>query len=295
MKKLHLLTLLAGVGLASSAGAATFSDTYIGYRYGSEFAEPFNNNNISKSIVNLSNVSGYKYGTNFFNVDLLLSDKNDPASAAQTNTGAQEAYVVYRHTLSLSAVSGTPLKYGYIRDVMLQGGFDWNTKSDAGYNSKKQMLVVGPAVSLDVPGFLDVALLEFYESNAPYSTFTNTGVPRYHYDPHPALSLAFDMPVPIADLPLNFAGYALWIASKGKDEFGNATVAETHFDVKLLLDVGKVLGGPAGTFKAGVAYEYWQNKFGNNASIPFDPANGVFGAGKGAFAHTPMLRAEYHF
>ncbi len=284
MKLSPLFALLAGIGLASTAGAATFSDTYIGWRTGSEFAEPFNNQSISKNIFNLSNVSGYKYGSNFFNVDLLISDKNDPASAAQPNTGAQEAYVVYRHTLSLGAVTGTPLKFGgIIRDVILQAGFDWNTKSDAGYNSKKQMLVVGPGVSFDVPGFLDVAVLEFYESNAPYNTFTNTGVSRYHYDPHPALSAAFG--IPIGNLPLSFGGYALWIAAKGRDEFGNPTVAETHFDVKLMADVGKLAGGPSGTFQAGVAYEYWQNKFGNDTAI----------AGKGAFAHTPMVRAEYHF
>jgi hypothetical protein len=60
----------------------TFSDTSIGYRYGTEFAEPFNNNAISKDIINLNHVSGYKYGTNFFNVDMLLSDNKDPVAQA---------------------------------------------------------------------------------------------------------------------------------------------------------------------------------------------------------------------
>jgi hypothetical protein len=53
-----------------------------------------------------------------------------------------------------------------------------------------------------------------------------------------------------------------------------------------MLDVGSVAGGPKGTFKVGLEYQWWKNKFGNDASGP---------AGSGAFAKTPMIRAEYHF
>ena len=41
-----------------------------------------------------------------------------------------------------------------------------------------------------------------------------------------------------------------------------------------------------GKFKVGLEYQYWKNKFGNNASGA---------AGSGAFAKTTMVRAEYHF
>jgi hypothetical protein len=85
---------------------------------------------------------------------------------------------------------------------------------------------------------------------------------------------------------LNFQGYADWIASKGTNEFGGPTSTETHFDGAVMLDVGRVTGGPKGTFKVGFEYEWWKNKFGN-AYTGF--------AGSGAFAKTPMIRAEYHF
>jgi nucleoside-specific outer membrane channel protein Tsx len=283
MKLSALIIVLAGTCFSATASAANWSDTYIGWRYGSTYAEPFNSQDISKNILNLQHVSGYKYGTNFFNVDLLISDQKDPGGAGQS-AGAQEAYVVYRHTLSLSAVSGAPIKYdGYLRDIGITAGFDWNTKKDAGYNSKKQMMVVGPTLMLDVPGFLNVSVLEFFESNAPYNEFSGTGVARYHYDPHPALSLAWG--IPIGGLPLSFEGFGLWIASKGKNEFGDPTVAETNIDAEVMLDVGKATGGSPNIFKVGLEYQYWQNKFGNDTAI----------AGKGAFAHTPMIRAEYHF
>jgi len=60
-----------------TAHADTFSDTAIGYRYGIKFAEPSNNNAISKDIINLNHVSGYKDGTNFINADILLPDSKD--------------------------------------------------------------------------------------------------------------------------------------------------------------------------------------------------------------------------
>jgi hypothetical protein len=290
MKLTVLSTLLAGMLIASSAVAADWSDTYIGWRYGTSFAEPFETNDISKNIFNLNHVSGYKYGTNFFNVDMLLSDSKDP-SGPDSASGARETYIVYRNTLSYSKISGNKVALGPARDFGLQFGFDWNTKDDAGYNSKKQMLVVGPTVSLDVPGFLDVGILEFFESNAPCNDFANppSCVPRYHYSPHPALSLAWG--IPLGSTPLLFKGYGLFIASKGTNEFGQPTAPETHFEV--MLDLGKVTGGTLNGFNIGVEYEYWQNKFGNDASIPASSPN--YEGGSGSFAHTPMVRAEYHF
>ena len=46
--------------LATGSQAADWSDTYIGYRTGSSFAEPFNTQDIKKNIFNLSHASGYK-------------------------------------------------------------------------------------------------------------------------------------------------------------------------------------------------------------------------------------------
>lgn len=96
LKQCTVLVATAACTVASHA--ADWSDTYLGYRYGTKFAEPFNPNDIAKNIFNLNHASGYKYGSNFFNVDMLLSDEKDPAGAGSTN-GAHEVYVVYRNTL----------------------------------------------------------------------------------------------------------------------------------------------------------------------------------------------------
>ncbi len=275
---------LIAAGL-SAAHAADWSDTYIGYRYGTSFGEPFNNQDIAKNIFNLGHVSGYKYGTNFLNVDMLLSDSKDPASPG-SSSGAQEIYVVYRHTLDLGKITGHPesFKFGPIRGVGLTAGFDANTKDDAGYNSKKRMLVAGPTVMLDVPGFLNVSILQLWESNAPYNKFSHTATDRYDYDPHPMLNLAWG--IPIGSLPLSFEGYANFIASKGKNEFGGGTKPETNIDMQVMYDASSLLGASKNTARIGLEYQYWRNKFGNDHTGA---------AGSGAFAKTPMIRAEYHF
>lgn len=283
--RLNLGAVLGALTMATSvpALAADWSDTSIGWRYGTQFAEPFNNRDIKKHILNLTHVSGYKYGTNFFNADMLFSDGVDPSSANSTE-GAHEVYVVYRHTFDLGKITGSNMKFGIIRGIGATVGFDVNTKTDAGYNSKKRMLVVGPTLMLDVPGFLNVSLLQLWESNAPCNTFTNTCVGRYDYDAHPMLNLAWG--IPIGSLPLSFEGFANFIASKGTNEFGGPTRAETNIDMQLMLDVGAATGGKKGVFKIGLEYQYWKNKFGNDYKGP---------AGPGAFAKTPMVRVQYHF
>jgi nucleoside-specific outer membrane channel protein Tsx len=275
---------LALAALAAPAQAADWSDTSMGFRTGSKFPEPFNPNDIEKSILNLNHVSGYKYGTNFFNADLLLSDSKDPAGAGSSN-GAAEVYIVYRHTLDYGKLTGTPMKMGPIRDIGLTLGFDANAKTDAGYNSKKRMLVAGASIAMDVPGFLNVGLLALWESNAPYNTFSKVSTPRYTYDTHPMLTAAWAIPLP-GGLPLTFEGFANFITAKGKNEFGAETAAETNIDMQVMYDLSGLVGAGKNTLKLGLEYQYWKNKFGNNASGP---------AGKGAFAKTPMIRAEYHF
>lgn len=278
-KRPLVFAALAACGLAQ---AADWSDTAIGYRYGTQFREPFNANDIKKNIVFLTHANGYKYGSNFFNVDFLQSDGKDPAGAGSAN-GAHEAYLAYRHFLDFGKVAGSDFKFGPVRGLGLTAGFDWNTKTDAGYNSKKRMLVLGPTLQFDVPGFLSMSLLQMWESNAPYSTFSKTGTPRYSYKAHPMLSLAWG--IPIGSLPLSFEGFANFIASKGKNEFGDDTARETNIDMQLMYDVGSHWGKPK-TFKLGLEYQYWKNKFGNDSGGP---------AGSGVFAKTPMIRAEFHF
>ncbi|GAB3440356.1 outer envelope protein [Massilia solisilvae] len=281
------LAACAALALVSGISqAADWSDTAISWRHGETFREPFNPTNISKNIFALTHSSGYKYGVNYFNLDLLQSDHNDPGSLTQ-KSGAQEAYVVYRHTLDIGKVMGQELAYGAVKGVGATVGFDWNTKNDVGYNSRKRMLVLGPTLMWDVPGYLNTSVLLLRESNAPSGAFPPISqvTDRYTYETHPMLSANWGIPVAAVE-GLSFEGYLNWIAAKGRDEVGNGTGAETHLDMQLMYDVGRHFNQPKNRFRVGFEYELWNNKFGNTERTT---------GGKGQRATTPMVRAEYHF
>lgn len=289
-KRTALVAALAAVG--SVAHAADWSDTALSERYGTNFCEPYNGCKIGKHIFNLTHVSGYAYGTNFFSVDLLNSDSKDPAVTTSTpasTAGAQEAYAVYRNTVDFSKFTKSPLEFaGVIRSLGATAGFDWNTKNNS-YGSKKQMEVVGPTVMFNVPGFLNLSVLELYETNAAAATPT-----RYNYKPHAALDLAFGIPFSIGPAKFSFEGYWDYIAQKGQLEpsFGAAvgknSGKENHFDGRIMVDASPLLTAKPKTFQLGFEYEFWKNKFGN---LEADASS----LGGGSRASTPMVRAEYHF
>jgi nucleoside-specific outer membrane channel protein Tsx len=292
-KRLTTLVLLAGAlsGALACAQAADFSDTAISWRYGTRFREPYNPSDIHKHVFALTHASGYKYGSNYFNLDMLQSDDKDPGSLNQSG-GAQEAYVVYRHTLDIGALRGEALRFGPIKGAGLVLGFDWNTKNDVGYNSRKRMLVVGPTVMWDVPGFLSTGIMLIHESNAPSGAFPpiSNVRGRYTYDNHPMFSATWGIPIPDSWsgglTGLSFEGYLNYIAAKGRDEVGNPTGAETNLDMQVMYDVGTRFGQPKNRFRVGVEYQLWNNKFGNTAATT---------GNQGQRASTPMVRAEYHF
>ena len=278
------ISALAGLAFTPMVRAADWSDTALSLRYGTDFAEPYDNDangkrvNITKEILALTNVTGFKYGSTFINIDFLQSDHNDPGDGIAGHAGAQEVYGVFRGTFDIGKITGAKLAMGPIRGYGLTAGLDINTKNDA-YASKKRMFVAGPTVMLDVPGFLNLSALVFDESNAPQAIAR-----RYHYKNHAAFEA--DWGIGIGDLPLTFNGYAQFITAKGKDEFGAQTAPESHIDADLMLDAGSLMGLSKKTWLAGVEYEYWHNKFGNSDK-------GF--AGEGATASTPMVRLEYHF
>jgi nucleoside-specific outer membrane channel protein Tsx len=283
---LGFLTVAASAALPATA--ADWSDTAISWRYGQRFREPFNPADIKKHIFALTHASGYKYGSNYFNVDLLQSDSNDPGSLNQSD-GAQEAYIVYRNTLDIGALRGEPIRFGAVKGLGLVLGFDWNTKNDVGYNSRKRMLVAGPTLMWDVPGFLSTGILLLRESNAPSGAFPPISEvrQRYTYDYHPMFSASWGIPIPDSWTPgLSFEGYLNYIAAKGRDEVGNPTGAETNLDMQLMYDVGSRFGQPKNRFRIGLEYQFWNNKFGNTAATT---------GNRGQRASTPMVRAEYHF
>lgn len=268
--------LLALFVQSGSALALDWSDNMVGLQFGTRYREPGNSDDIGKWVGQFQHASGYKYGKQFLSVDYLQSHENDPKKGG--DAGAAEVYVVYRHTLSLSALSGKSLKSGFIRDFGITAGGDINTKNDA-FNSQKRMWVVGPTVSFDVPGFWDVSV--FYSQEHNHNGLAHKQV---QFDPAWQLSTSWGIPVATPFMASQIKGFLNVISPKGKDGFGDQTKTETLLDVRWVFDIGSKMGAAKNAYLAGVGYQYWNNKFGtNHNAVP------------GAKASTPMVVVEAHF
>ncbi|MCT7656675.1 hypothetical protein MBH78_22740 [Oceanimonas sp. NS1] len=195
-KRVFTLSALALAVVATpQLSAATWSDTYIGYRYGTEFTEPNNPNDVEKHILQLTHASGYAYGQNFFNLDILQSDDMDPASGSDRGEGdgAMEAYLTYRHQLHLGKVFDTDLSFGPVKEVAVTAGVDLNTKNTA-FAPRKQLLVVGPTLKFGLPkGFADLSLFYGYERNHCGASFCQQS--DISFDPYYIVNLAWGIPL----------------------------------------------------------------------------------------------------
>ena len=275
-----LIALLLGCLLP--AAAEDSSDTFIGYRYGTQFREPNNPNDITKNILQFTHASAYRYGSNFLNVDYFKSDSSDPANGPDSG-GAVEIYLTYRHQLQYGKLTGKPLAFGVVRDMALTAGFDLNTK-DSTLAPRKQVVVVGPTIKFDVRGFLDVGLWYYRERN-------HCGIPpclapgahsELTFDPTYYLNATWGIPFMAATLPLKFQGFVNFVGPKGKDYTNRETEKETLLRTSLMLDAGQVISGHKGIVFAGIGYEYWHNKYGNPPGV-------------GTQVHAPQFQLEWHF
>ncbi|MFD1008347.1 MULTISPECIES: outer membrane protein OmpK [Oceanisphaera] len=249
---LTVSTLAIAVSAVPQVSAANWSDTFVGYRYGTEFTEPKNNKDITKHILSLTHVSGYDYGQNFFNLDLLQSDENDPAAGTK-NDGALEAYVTYRHQLHLGKVFDADLSFGPVKEVALTAGLDLNTKN-TGVAPRKKMLVIGPTLKFDVPkGFLDLSVLYAHERN--HNAFNNPE--DITFNDYTVYNLSWGLPFNVGVVPMKFQGFGNYNTAKGK-----GTTDEQLVRTSLMVDVGQLAFNKSNTVWAGVGYEYWRNKFG---------------------------------
>ncbi|ENO81758.1 hypothetical protein B447_06327 [Thauera sp. 27] len=283
LKAVGAACLLAAV--PATGQAATWSDTFVGYRYGTEFREPTNTRAVEKHVLQLTHASGYSVGQNFINVDMLQSDKADPASGS-TN-GATEFYLTYRHQVHLGKLLDKRLAFGPVKEVAITAGFDLNTKNTR-FAPRKRLLVVGPTLKFDVPGFLDVSLLYGKEWN--HCGLGAPACPRsdISFDPQWIISAAWGIPFSAGSVPLKFQGFINVNSDKGRDYAGVKTRTETLMRAALMVDVGQMAWGTKNTFLMGVGYEYWRNKFGNHAY-----GNGV--EKPGIDTDAPTFQLEWHF
>jgi hypothetical protein len=287
MLKLRNLSALALVLAALPAAAADWSDNSFSATWGPSYKEPAINEvttgtgtdakkgiAIEKTTLGFTSVSGDKLGSTFFNVDMLISQKKDPATklgTARSVQGATEVYAIYRRSWSLNKITGSKMfAFPGVRDLNVDMGIDLNTKNTS-FASHKVLPVLGVAAAFDVPGFWNLGVYATKE-------WTHNGIvnKEVEFDLTPMLSTSWG--VPLGDFGLSFNGFFNLILPKGKDGFGNKTKMEILTQPKITYAVGSVWGNPKAGWDLSVGYQYWLNKFGNDSSKDGGSiANTVFG------------------
>jgi len=295
MKLRHLLLAVvlaatAAPALAPQASAQGFSDTSMGIRDSAFVSNPGaekGGRNVNKIIVNVGHFDVWDYGSNFFNVDILFSDANEPANASAG--GSTEFYAVYRGQFSPDKLFGINTKIGPFSAINFEIGGDAESENTQ-FAPDKRLLVAGPNFHVDLPnhGFLTVGIHVSKEwnnngfSNCPNACFVHGG--PVDFDPAAEFELVWLYPLDFTGLPLDFRGFANFVMPKGKDGFGGKTVTEILARPQLQLDIGKMMYNKPHKPDLYLAVELWQNKFGNDHTKV-----------SGSQEVAPTIGLEYHF
>lgn len=276
--------------LAPAATAADWTDMFVGYRYCYHVNDPAIDHDIIKNVAQFTVANRYALGSNFLNVDVLMSNSYDPANGA-TSGGAQEIYVTYRHQLSLNKAFKAGIKSKLVRDVAVTVGGDLNSKN-TGFAPGKRMIVVGPTVNLNPKrGFADLGV--WYYKEWTHNAFAATGQKDVEFDGTVMFNLTWGLPIALSkEVSSTFKGFAYATLPKGKDAVGVETETEVLSRMTWQFDVGALVGIRKGTISMGPGYELWHHKFGNPSPIP------VPGSTATKPNHTtsaPTFQAEIHF
>jgi hypothetical protein len=287
MKLRHYLFAAALALTATQAQAQGFSDTLIGIRdsvFASNPGGEKGSRDVNKAIVNVGHFDVWDYGSNFFNVDILFSDANEPA--ANSSGGSTEFYAVYRGQLSPDKIFGLNTKFGPISAINFEFGADAETENSA-FGPNKKLLIAGPNFHFDLPaGFLDIGVHVSKEwSHNGFSSCPSScgkGGPT-NFNPAPEFEFVWLYPLAFTGLPLDFRGFMNIVLPKGPDGFGNHTYTEILARPQLQLDVGKMLINKPHKPDLYLAVELWHHKFGNSSQV------------SGSDEVAPTIGIEYHF
>jgi nucleoside-specific outer membrane channel protein Tsx len=288
MKLRHLLIAAALTLTTTAAWAQGFSDTSMGVRDGPWISNPGGekgSRDVNKIIVNVAHFDVWNYGSNFFNVDILFSNANEPAN--NSAGGSTEFYAVYRGQFSPDKIFGLNTAFGPISAVNFEIGGDAESENTQ-FAPEKRLLIVGPNFHMAVPaGFLDIGVHFSKEwnnngfSNCPNACFVHGG--PVSFSPAPEIEFVWLFPMSWTGLPLDFRGFMNIVGAKGQDGFGNNTYTEILARPQFQLDLGKMLFNKPHTPDVYLALELWEHKFGNSSQV------------SGSEEVSPVFGLEYHF
>ncbi len=289
-------------------------------------------NSFNKYVGTVTHFDVWAYGTNFFNLDFIQSDKNDPTQGIPGARGAVEVYGLARSTISGNALAGSKMFSNIItKDISFEWGGDANTENNQ-LGPEKKDIVLGAQFALNLPGTVNFAVLAYKEWNhnwflscGPGNTSGTcigggafNGDREFHWIPR--LELLISEPLTFLPLPITWNSFtgvnfpkgtgisqANMAATPPGATFWEVSTAETKIEVfednRLTLDIGKIAWSKPGIWDGYVGYRYWYNKFGTdhnnglfNISGCSAPAGTGFGCSPGTSVEsTAYIGTTYHF
>jgi hypothetical protein len=252
----------------------TVVDDRVTYAYMPDGTDPGNAPLTAKQVFAFTHFDAWTYGTNLVNLQLLKSNRSDPAAPCTTGgktgcAGATEFYGTLRSTIGFNEVFATKaFSVGPLHNVSLEFGGDGEVENNT-LAPAKQVGVIGLQFLFDLPykGYFNVAPMYYKEVNhssflpAPGTlNFNGTWAVETNY----YMDLGF-----LPDyLPLSISGRVAFYGQKGTGTSVPGTLSRiTEFNnepIRLTLDASRAAWGPKYSHfvDVWVAYRYWQNKYG---------------------------------
>lgn len=214
------------------------------YQYGGNFKTAYsgNNNTQNAHIFTLQHADGWKYGDNFFFVDLTESQFAD-----------FDVYGEFYSNFSLGKITGNDFSAGAISDVGVIAGFNYAK------NAKVRKFLPGVRLAWNIPNF----------------AFLNTDVTAYIDDsrgvakggaPKETTSFMVDvnwaLPFSIGNHDFSIEGHIEYIDGRS-NEFGGDVSYHILGQPQFRYDLGKTLFDAAGHLFVGLEYQFWINKLGD--------------------------------
>jgi len=261
----------------------TVNDNSVSYAYRFNATDPFVTDHTGKSVITFTHFDAWAYGTNFFNIDLLKSDINDPSNPcglagfpARGCEGTTEIYGFFRSTLGFKELFGW--RFGnFLTNISFKVGGDANSVNNANAAAKKDV-VAGIQFNFALPwgATFNVAPLYYTEKN--HGSFITSDASKVDYFTAWRVEGALNVPLGPKGTPLSFGSLFGINGPKGECPPGECLVTavptktEIFTQQSITLDVGQLLYRKPNLFSIFVAYVYWQNKFGIDHNV--DPTGG---------------------
>jgi nucleoside-specific outer membrane channel protein Tsx len=228
----------------SNSSFFKWTTTEIHYQYGNNFERAFSaENNQQASVYTLQHSNGWKYGDNFFFVD--VTDAED--------TGADIYSEIYSN-FSLGKILDEEISFGPINDIGVIAGINYAK------DPKVIKYLPGLRLSWNIPqfAFLNTDITAYIDdSQGVNSGGAPTESNSYMVDVNWAL------PFSVGRHDFSLEGHVEYIDSRS-NEFGGKVKSHILGQPQLRYDLGKTLFNKAGFLFTGLEYQFWINKLGGD-------------------------------